>query len=36
MYLVVLYIIVVSSEVMFNFLVTTFSLSIGLKVKSRK
>ena len=36
MCLVVLYIIIVSSKIMFDFLVTSFSLFIDLKVKSRR
>ena len=35
-YLVVLYMIIVSSKIIFDFLVTSFSLSINLRVKSRR
>ena len=35
-YLVILYIIIVSSKVIFDFLITSFSLSINLRVKSRR
>ena len=36
MYLVILYIIIVSSKIIFDFLVTSFSLFIDLKIKSRR